>query len=218
MNQENLDTAHILWDYHNRSEPLEKADLIVGLGSYDLRVADRCVELHSQLFAPQICFTGASGNWTSDIYETSEAAAFAERAKELGAPSACIHIEEKAKNIGENIAFTRVLFPEILRIIWVTKPQTQRRVRATLDAQSNDIFSVVAAPAHNLYAQKTDSHSMHDVICELVGDTWRIAAYPELGFMVEQAIPYQVQEAFDLLVAAGFRDHLPDSVLQLSDR
>ena len=218
MSQENLIDARILWDYHNQTEPLEKAELIVGLGSYDLRVADRCVDLYNQSLAPQMCFTGASGNWTSGLFETSEAAAFATRAMEMGAPNGSVHTEENSRNIGENIAFTRKMFPEVQLIIWVTKPQTQRRVRGTLDAQSRDISSIVTAPIHDFDNQPTDSHSMHDLICELVGDTWRIAAYPELGFMVEQAIPDQVRNAFERLVAAGFVDHLPENISILSDR
>lgn len=210
MTQENLINAQILWDYHNRPEPLAKAELIVGLGSYDLRVADRCVELYKRSLAPKICFSGASGNWTSGLYETSEAAAFATRAVELGVPAKDIRIEECARNIGENISLTRKMLPDIKCFIWVTKPQTQRRVRATLDAQAPDVISAVTAPNHGLDEQPTDSHAMHDLICELVGDTWRTMAYPALGYMVEQQIPEDVRTAYVGLVAAGFTDHLPD--------
>ncbi|MEM8541253.1 MAG: ElyC/SanA/YdcF family protein [Pseudomonadota bacterium] len=140
------------------------------------------------------------------------------RAKELGVPAENIAIEEEARNIGENIGLTRKIFPQAQRIIWVTKPQTQRRVRASLDARALDIVSTVTAPDHSFDAQPTDSHSMHDLLCELVGDTWRVAAYPDLGFMVEQEIPEQVREAFNLLVSEGFTAHLPRNVLTLEDR
>ena len=218
MNDQHLISADILWNYHNQSEPLAHADLIVGLGSYDLRVADRCAELYKQSYAAKICFTGASGNWTTDLYSSSEAAAFKARAEELGVPVEHITVEEEARNIGENITFSREMFPEAQRIIWVTKPQTQRRVRASLDAQALDIASTVTAPKHDIQTQPTDSHSMHDLICELVGDTWRVAAYPDLGFMVEQEMPKQVCEAFNVLVAAGFTEHLPYNILALEDR
>lgn len=218
MNGQHLISAGVLWDYHNQPEPLIEADLIVGLGSYDLRVADRCVELYKQSYAAKICFTGASGNWTADLYSTSEAAAFEARAKEQGVPSEDIDIEEKARNIGENIALTRKKFADAQRIIWVTKPQTQRRVRASLDAQLVEVVSTVTAPEHGIDAQPTEFHSMHDLICELVGDTWRIAAYPELGFMVEQEMPEKVCEAYNVLVAAGFTEHLPDKIVTLEDR
>ena len=212
MNQEHLISARILWDYHNQSEPLGKADLIVGLGSYDLRVAVRCVELQARSFASKICFTGASGNWTSGLYKTSEAAAFAARAAELGAPSDSIYLEEKAQNIGENIALTLSIFPKLSRAIWVTKPQTQRRLRATLQEQFPELDSIVTAPDHGFDAQPTTTHTMRDLICELVGDTWRIEAYPALGFMAKQEMPDQVHDAFASLVEAGFTDHVPTDV------
>src|ERR1700675_3618923 len=40
-----IDLAQQLWSYLRLNVPVEKADCIVGLGSYDLRVAERCAEL-----------------------------------------------------------------------------------------------------------------------------------------------------------------------------
>ncbi len=210
--------AQILWDHHCLSEPVEKSDLIVGLGSYDLRVADRCVALHKMAMADVICFTGASGNWTQELYRSSEAEAFAERAMALGVARQNIRLETKAQNIGENVSLTRKMFPDAGAIIWVTKPQTQRRLRATIEAWDLDVVSCVTAPQHGFEDQPTQSHSKRDLICELVGDTWRLAAYPERGFTVSQAMPAAVRDAFGLLVEAGFVDHLPPNVRSLADR
>ena len=52
--------AQQIWDYHRLNLPLEKADFIVGLGSYDLRVAERCADLYADNWAPFIIFSGAS--------------------------------------------------------------------------------------------------------------------------------------------------------------
>lgn len=218
MTEQQLQNARILWDYHNQSEPLAKANLIVGLGSYDMRVADRCAELLSQNFAPQICFSGAAGNWTSGLYERTEAESFAKRAAELGIDEAKILIEKEATNIVENVNYVRAMFPSAKRIIWVTKPQTQRRVRATLDRISADIDSIVTCPKHGFSAQPTQDHNQHELICEMVGDTWRIAAYPEKGYMVEQPMPDETIASYNALVAAGFSDHLPKGIVKLEDR
>ena len=43
--KEEISFAQILWDFHKIDQPLEKVDLIFGLGSYDLRVADHCAKL-----------------------------------------------------------------------------------------------------------------------------------------------------------------------------
>ena len=80
------DAAELLWRFHCVYDPLMPSDAIIGLCSYDLRVADRCAELFRQGYAERVVFTGASGNWTSGLYPGSEAAAFAERAMEIGVP------------------------------------------------------------------------------------------------------------------------------------
>lgn len=46
LSEEALHFAQILWDYHHLEGPLEKSDCIVGLGSYDLRGAERCADLY----------------------------------------------------------------------------------------------------------------------------------------------------------------------------
>ena len=46
MSQNDLDLAQILWDYHRIEDSPVKSDLILGLGSYDKRVADHAADLH----------------------------------------------------------------------------------------------------------------------------------------------------------------------------
>jgi hypothetical protein len=57
-----IDLAQQLWSYLRLNLPVEKADCIVGLGSYDLRVAERCAELCIGGWAPLIIFSGHLGN------------------------------------------------------------------------------------------------------------------------------------------------------------
>jgi hypothetical protein len=56
--------AQTIWNYLHLNLPLQKADCIVGLGSYDLRVAERCADLYKENWAPFIIFSGYLGNWT----------------------------------------------------------------------------------------------------------------------------------------------------------
>ena len=67
LSDEALNLAEVLWDYHHLEGPLEKSDCIVGLGSYDLRVADRCTDLYLEQWAPVIIFSGNLGNWTKPV-------------------------------------------------------------------------------------------------------------------------------------------------------
>ena len=207
--------AQILWDYHNTGTPLEAADAIIGLGSYDLRVADRCADLFQAGLAPRIVFTGASGNWTGGLYASSEAQAFAERAIALGIPENAISVEPKSTNIAENIRFVRAMLPDAERLIWVTKPQTRRRVSATLMVNWPEVTSMIAAPKHDLDAQPTEHHPLEALVSEMVGDVWRMAAYAQKGFQASQPIPPAVRTAFDTLVAAGFTHHLPEGMRSL---
>lgn len=213
-----MEFAQVLWDYHNTETQLENADIIVGLGSYDLRVADRCAELFADGLAPLVMFTGASGNWTSGRFTGSEARAFAERAVAKGVPPEAIRLEEKATNIGENIAFVRAELPDAQRIVWVTKPQTRLRLSATLQVTWPGIMSMITAPQLALAEQPVKDHSLDAVIAEMVGDTWRMAAYPDEGFQSPQPMGIDVREAFDALVANGFTGHLPATVRSLLDR
>ncbi len=207
--------AQILWEYHNTGTPLAAADAIIGLGSYDLRVADRCAELFLTGLAPRIVFAGATGNWTSGLYASSEAQAFAERAIALGVPTEAISVEPESTNIAENIRFVRALVPDAERLIWVTKPQTRRRVSATLMVNWPEVISMIAAPEHDLVAQPTDHHPFEALISEMVGDVWRMVAYAQKGYQASQPLPPAVRTAFDTLVAAGFTHHLPEGVRSL---
>lgn len=100
-----LTAAKVLWDYHCIYDPLEGADIIIGLGSYDPRVAERASDLYLEGLAPWLIFTGRSGRGTDKLYKASEAEAFAEIAIRRGVPERAIIIEPNATNIGENIRF-----------------------------------------------------------------------------------------------------------------
>lgn len=210
LSHETLTDACLLWDYHRIDDPLERADAIVGLGSYDLRVATYCADLYFQGLAPRIVFTGAEGNWTNALYNGSEARAFADHAIGEGVPEDVIALEEFARNIGENLALSRALVGAQARVILVTKPQTQRRVAATQPIQWPHAEAMVTAPLHDLDMQPTPNHPMPMLISEMVGDLFRIATYPALGFQEKQSIPGRVQDAYRRLVAAGYTQHIPE--------
>jgi uncharacterized SAM-binding protein YcdF (DUF218 family) len=205
-----MDAAETLWRYHAVQDTLEPCDAIVGLGSYDLRVADRCAALLLAGYAPRLVFTGAHGHWTRGRFAGSEAAAFAERAAALGVPPEAILLEEQATNIGENIRFSATMLPGCRRVILVTKPQTRRRCLATARMQWPDAETIVTAPLHAFHEQPIAGHGMDDLISEMVGDIDRIRRYPQAGFQIPQDEPGEVAAAYDLLVAAGYTGHISE--------
>lgn len=202
--------ARVLWDYHCLSDELLTADVIIGLGSYDTRVAKHAADLYQQGFANWLMFTGHSGNWTQGLYKASEAEAFAEIAIAQGVPESAIIIEPKATNIGENILFARqIMVAGEISPIFVTKPQTQRRVLATVGRQWPEAKAFVTAPNTSFEDQPTSSHDFEKLVREMTGDLRRILEYPALGFQIAQAVPLEVIEAYDYLLAQGYDDATP---------
>ncbi len=185
-----LTAAKVLWDYHCIYDPLEGADVIVGLGSYDPRVAERAADLYLEGLAPWLIFTGKSGHWTEKLYKTSEAEAFAEVAIRRGVPNDAIIVEPNATNIGENIRFSREqLAPGAISAIFVTKPQTQRRVHASVPRQWPEARARVTAPLTSFEDQPTPEHPIELLINEMTGDIERILEYPAKGYQIAQAVP-----------------------------
>ena len=199
--------ARVLWDYHGIYDALGPVDAIVCLGSYDLRVAERGAELFAQGYAPRIVFTGASGNWTKGLFDTSEAATFADHAIAHGVPESAVVLEERATNIGENIRFSAALLEPAARVILVTKPQTQRRCLATVRKQWPEAHALVTAPEHGMDDQPTDAFPLEHLIDEMVGDVFRILTYPDSGFQIPQPVPDDVMAAYEFLKAEGFEGY-----------
>ena len=205
---EEMAAARLLWDYHRLDQLLRPCRVIVGLGSYDLRVADRCADLFQAGFADRVLFTGGSGNRTGGLYARSEAASFAERAVARGVPSDAILTEERAANLGENIRFAKDLIGAGTGpVLFVTKPQTMRRCRATVLKQWPDVEAVMAAPRTTFEEQPTDAYPLDMLINEMVGDLWRMIEYPKLGFQIEEEVPEGAREASIFLASHGYDRH-----------
>jgi hypothetical protein len=101
--------ALTLWNYHRLDHHIEPVDMVLILGSHDLRVGDRAAELYQQGLAPLFLFTGGFGNWTEGVFDRPEAELISERAIEMGLPKERILLEPNATNTGENIKYSKVL-------------------------------------------------------------------------------------------------------------
>lgn len=212
INQEALYLAKRIWDYHHVNHLLKKADCILTLGSHDLRVADRAADLYLQGLAPLLIFSGGLGNFTQDMWTTSEADLFAEIAIKRGVPEESILIENKSTNTGENIAFTQALLdagnihPE--SFIVVQKPYMERRSYATFKKHWPDKEVMVTSPEISFEEYPTEEIPLERVINIMIGDLQRIKVYPEKGFQIEQEIPDDVWQAYEKLIDMGFDQHL----------
>lgn len=214
LSQEIITNGLVLWNYHCRIDRLELAPqcerIILGLGSYDLNVADYCAELYLQGYAQKLMFIGKSGNWTQGRWNKTEAEIFAERANAQAIPLGEIILEKSATNLGENIRYSRTIIeqisPSVSEVILVTKPNTTRRAYATFMVNWPQMPVRVLAPKR-AFNDLLVGHSQEDLIHELVGDTQRIIDYPQRGFQIPQEIPADVRQAFGFLYQAGFSQH-----------
>ena len=204
--------GQILWNYHYLGHKAQKVDCILGLGSYDVRVAQYCAQLYHEGFAPFIVFSGNVGNFTRDLFTAPEAHIFRELALQNDVPSTDILIEDTATNIGENILLTKQLLAKkgipIASIIIVTKPNTERRAYATVKKTWPAVNAIVLSPHVMFDKQPTAFRSQADIINEMVGDIQRIKHYPDLGYQIPQDIPEDVWRAYLELIERGYTQHL----------
>lgn len=199
--------AQKLWDYHKKIKSTPKADVIIGLGSYDIQTAVHCAELFFKQVADKIIFTGKSGNWTEGRWDKTEAEVFADKAIELGVPKESILIEPNAKNIGDNIELSLKLIPSLKTAVLVTKPNTLRRALATAEVKSTEVNWFTSCIERDLFEPVTFDHTFEDLVNEMVGDIQRIIEYPSKGFQSEQVISQKVMDAYENLISMGFNKH-----------
>ena len=212
MTELDIHFAEILWDYHRIEQELVRSDIIIGLGSYDTRVASHCAELLEDDWAPLVIFTGAEGNFTRGKWEKSEAETFADVAIAAGTDPEKILIEPTATNTGENFRFTRKLCEErnipVLSSIVVSKPNMNRRAHATSLRYWPELEVCFSHPKTHFLRSPAEGHRSEDVIHEIVGDMQRVLEYPALGYQEEQNVPAEVHDAYRSLVKAGYTEHM----------
>lgn len=201
-----LEAVEVLWDYHRLDRLPAPGEGILVFGSNDLRVAEHAVSLFQAGLGRWILFSGARGRMTEHWPET-EAATMAALARSRGVSDACLFIEDRATNTGENIRFSRELLaaagltPE--RVIVVQKPYMERRTQAALDVQWPGAVCQVTSPPSDFASYCTDELPPQLVIEAMVGDFQRILDYPALGFASEQPVPQRVMDAYRLLCREG---------------
>jgi uncharacterized SAM-binding protein YcdF (DUF218 family) len=198
-----FEKLQLVWDYNLMQMPIKKADVILVLGSNDLRVADRAVELYDQGWADKIIFSGAQGRLTSGGFDKTEAETFAEIALSKGVPKERVFLEKEATNTGENLQFTKALIKEhkleVKSAILVQKPYMERRTYATAKKQWPTLEFTVSSPKLNLREFLEGSDDVAEVIEAMLGDLHRIKIYAVKGYQIPQEIPIEVWDAFEEL-------------------
>lgn len=217
MNEVDL-AAQKLWDYHLLHHLLKKADLILVLGSHDIRVAEHGARLFLDGWAPLIVFSGTGYDHKDDLLSLSwrkwgkaEANVFAERARELGVPADKILIENESRNTGHNVEFSRNLLSKNginpKKVILVHKPSMERRAYATFKKRWPEPEVIVSSPSIPFSEYPTPDIPKETVINLMVGDLQRIIEYPAKGFQIPMDVPEDVRQAYEQLTRLGFNKH-----------
>lgn len=204
--------ASILWDYMLLRHEVSPADVILVLGSNDVRVGEHGARLFLRGLAPLMVCSGNVGRLTAGRFEKSEAETFADAAVRLGVPRSAILIEDASTNTGENIDRSRALLASRgihpSRLILVQKPYMERRAWATFKRRWSEPDLVVTSPPIPYDEYPTPGIPRDLVINILVGDVQRMRVYAERGFQVPQPVPDEVWAAWEELVARGYTGHL----------
>lgn len=202
--------ARVVWDYLVLHAPIQPSTVILGLGSHEIRVAERAAQLYLAGYGEHLLFSGGYGLGTSGRFTEPEAEVFARRAIQLGVPADQILTEETATNTGANITLGAQLLAERgmqpQSILLVTKPYMERRARATFKRQwpSPQPRVTVTSPQIDYEHYFVGVYPKAQEIRIMLGDMQRIKEYPKLGYQVVQEIPAEVWSAYEKLVRLGY--------------
>ena len=190
-----ISDAELIYNFLSSPGPVpDKADVIIALGTYDLRVADYAAEVFLSGRAPLLICSGGLGKLTSSLF--------------TGVPSEDILIEAASTNTGENFRFSRELLSERgispSTGIAVCKPYMAKRAWATGTKQWPEVtWSVMTQPL-SLEEYGTDDTT----IALMVGDLQRLRVYAEKGFQAPVEVPDEIWSAYERLVAAGYDQYV----------
>jgi uncharacterized SAM-binding protein YcdF (DUF218 family) len=204
--------ARRLWDYMRLGHEVTSAEVILVLGSNDVRVGEHGARLFLRGLAPLMVCSGNVGRLTEGHFLKSEAETFADEAARLGVPRSAILLERASTNTGENIDRSRALLASRgvhpRRVIVVQKPYMERRAWATFKRRWPEPDLQVTSPPIPYDQYPTPEIPRELVINILVGDVQRMRVYADRGFQVPQPIPETVWSAWEELVARGYTGHL----------
>lgn len=212
---EALELARRIWSFLFLGHTPIKADVIVALGTNDLRVAEFAAGLFAQGYGSKLVCTGGIahvGDLLATAWDRSEAEMYAAVAEEHGVPREHILLETRALNTAENIRFTRQLLRERgihpANIVLAVKPFMQRRTWAAMVVEWPEMAATVASEPMTLDEYFTAELSATKIINIMMGDLQRVWVYAEKGWSAPQRIPDDVRAAYDRLSEMGFTKHL----------
>ena len=203
----NTELNHI-FQFLNKKDALQKADVIIGFGHFDMNIPRQCCDLYLKGYGKKIIYTGGVGAGSAD-FKNAEAVEFLNYTKAHfpQIPAEDIIIEDRSTNTGENIRFSmekmREVSPDlnfesgIRSAILVATPARQLRVYLTVKMHLKNIRLINLPPETTLeenialFDQKNESFTK-----QLKGELDRLMIYPAQGLCEKIDIPGTVLEAY----------------------
>ncbi|MBB4931652.1 uncharacterized SAM-binding protein YcdF (DUF218 family) [Lipingzhangella halophila] len=214
--------AQRLWDFHTApaAPTAGSHDIILALGSHDLRVAEHAGRLWALGAAPYVVFSGERGRRTAGApgqqrWHRPEAEEFAATAHTTaGVPYSAMLLETRATNTAENFTRSRARTTEhgieVTRAIVTAKPYMGQRALATAATHWPDAQWTFHCFPGGYTGYPTPRMPADELVHFLVGDLQRLDIYARRRWSAPVGIPADVWEAYQRLVARGFTAHLVD--------
>lgn len=202
---------NIIEGYLRLHQPLERSDVIIGLGSSVKLTAVRSVELYQRRLGSKILFTGYHPQDKKDkeldkdkTKYVPESWNFCIAALEQNVPVQDIIVEEKATNTPENAIISRQkleslgIYPQSALIVCV--PYHERRALATFQKQWPKTNFRVTSPEIDVRSYLEETGIRPDIIGRrVINEIKNIQKYSEKNDIVSQPLPWDLRNTYNAL-------------------
>ena len=195
-----------LLEYLYMGKEIKKADIILGLGSIDYKVAEKCAELYKKGYGKYIIFTGKCGKGTEGIITQTEAENFRDIAIKQGVPEEKIFLEKCATNTYENYIYSSVVMEKnnlnAKSIIVVQKPYAEKRSYLIAEKIYNKKEIYITSPEFSIenyeeYYNSNKNTNIFEINNEIVAEINLIEKVSKYNLQMYQKIPEKIKVAYN---------------------
>lgn len=210
--EDRLNDASALFAFLSDAEEASgPVDVLLAMGSQDLRVADAAARAFREVGADCLVCSGGFGKDTAGLLKEPEGLLYARRCRELGVPADRILVEDKSANSGENFRFSKALLEERGRCprtgVVVCKPYMAKRAWATGTKQWPEVRWSVFPQRIRLAEYLAQGNDLTAVLNLMVGDLQRLRAYAGT-FQTPVPVPDAVWRISERLAADGYDQYV----------
>lgn len=202
-----ISDGQALYDFlSDMGEETGPAELVLAMGGSDLSVAGTAAQAFFDRRAKWLVCTGGYGKDTAGVLALPESVCCARRCAALGVPEACMFVECRSANSGENFRFARALLEERgitpRTGVAACKPYMAKRAWATAAKQWPEVRWSVACRRVGFAEYLREQEDAKLALDLMVGDLQRLRVYAGT-FQEPVEVPEPVWRAYERLAADG---------------